>query len=430
MATFANRSEKPRPGRGFSFPGTVRFRGTPEWWLGILLGLLYVAGIAAFGHAGPFTDEVDHYAQIALFRHGDFRVLTDYLTTIPGYHVLVAGLLRITGTDSLAAARWVNAGFGLLAAAGFHALRRRAWPGTEALATAQFLALPVLAPLFFLVYTDVLALALLLWATWATLARRHWLAACLLVMLVGVRQHEAVWAVLLGWIAVREGAGDGAAPARSAAQTARTLVPYVIPMLVFGAFWLWNGSISLSSLQAGLHPDLGIHAGNLWIALLVAGLLLPLQTWAGLREFTASVRRRPWLAAIPAVLIVAFWYGFHADNPYNTAFPWYYLHNALPHMLERHSGARALAAVIVAAAACGLAPTRLRPAGAAMLYPVAALFLAASWLVELRYALVPLVLWLAMREQRGRVAEYATLALWLALAVLMVAATVSHRVFL
>jgi alpha-1,2-glucosyltransferase len=424
----ADPRNEPRPGRGFSFAGgTGRGAALEAAGLGLLLGVLYVAGLLAFGHAGPFTDEVDHFAQIALFRRGEFRILSDYLTTIPGYHALVAALLRLAGADSLAAARTLNALFGLLAAAGFHAVRRRAWPGTETIATAQFLALPILAPLFFLVYTDVLALALVLWATWATLARRHALSALLLVLLLGVRQHEVVWTVLLAAIAARE--AGGARPAPEARTLAWRLLPYAAPVLAFLAFWGWNGSISLSRTQAALHPDLALHAGNLWLALLLAGLLMPLQVVAGFRGFLALLPRWKWLAAVPVLLALAFWHGFVADNPYNTALPGYYLHNALPHLLAGNATARAAAAMIAAAAACALAPTRLRPAGAVALYPVAALFLAASWLVEFRYALVPLVLWLALREQRSRRAEYATLALWLALAVLMVAGTVSHRFF-
>src|SRR5512141_427243 len=132
--------------------------------LGIGLGVLYAVAIAMSQSGGVQGDETYHYAQIQLFLRGDFRVLSQYLTTLPGYHAAVAAGLWLTGSDSLGAARAINALFGLAAAAGFHSLRRSLWPDTEALATAQFLALPILTPLFFLVYTDVLALALLLWA--------------------------------------------------------------------------------------------------------------------------------------------------------------------------------------------------------------------------------------------------------------------------
>ena len=44
--------------------------------------------------------------------------------------------------------------------------------------------------------------------------------------------------------------------------------------------------------------------------------------------------------------------------------------------------------------------------------------------------LVPLVLWLAFREHRGRAIEWATWALWLVLAVFVFHGIIAHRFFL
>jgi alpha-1,2-glucosyltransferase len=396
--------------------------------LGVALGALFVAGLLAMRHRGVYTDELNHYAQIELFLRGELRVFTRYLTTIPGYHAIVAAILKLAGGESLDAARLANAAFALTAAAGFFALRRRLWPGTETLATAQLLVLPILVPLFFLVYTDVLALALLLWATFATIASRHGIAAALLVVLITVRQNEIVWAGLLcalaAWPTVRT---QGVRAWKAAAPL---VLPYCVPLAAFLAFWAWNGSISLSHEQAALHPDVSLHAGNLFFALFIAGVLLPFHVIAGLGDFAAHVRERPWLAAIPLVVFAAFWWGFRADNPYNTAFPEYYVRNGLLIAIGTEPLVRAAVGAVVALAACGLASTHLRPAAAYWLYPIAALSLAAAWLVEQRYALVPLVLWLAFREHRGRAIEWATWALWLALAVFVFHGIIALRFFL
>ncbi|GAA0706232.1 hypothetical protein [Dokdonella soli] len=396
--------------------------------LGIGLGVLYVAAIVLSLHGAARGDEIYHYAQIHLLRHGDFRLLDVYLTTIPGYHAAVAALLWMSGLDSLGAARAINALFGLAALAGFHALRRRLWPDTESIATAQLIALPILVPLCFLVYTDVLALALILWASVATLSRRHALAVLALSCVVLVRQNDVVWAAFLGAVAIwptwRE---HGLARWRTLVAIG---APYAAPIALFLAFWAWNGSISLSHGQAALHPELTLHLGNPFFALFLAGALLPLQTLAGLRRFAEWTRARPWLIVVPLVLFALYWWAFHADNPYNSALPDFYPRNAFLQALDRDAVWRALAGVVMVLAACGLAPTKLRPREAAWLYPFAALFLAASWLIEQRYVLVPLVLWLAFREHRSRAIEYATLALWLALAVYAFSGIIGGRFFL
>lgn len=420
--------DEPRHARGFSFLTSLKATRADAAILGVVLGALIVAGLLAMRHRGVYTDELNHYAQIELFLRGEFRIFTRYLTTIPGYHAIVAAIMKLTGGESLDAARLVNMAFSLVAIAGFYALRRKLWPGTETLATAQFIVLPILAPLFFLVYTDVLALMLLVWATFATITSRHWLAAALLVVLISVRQNEVVWAGLLcalaAWPLVR------AQGVRATREALPLVAPYLVPVAAFLAFWAWNGSISLSHEQSALHPDVSLHAGNLFFALFIAGVLLPLQTIAGLGDFATHARRHPWLIAIPLVVFAAFWWGFRADNPYNTVIPAYYVRNAFLIAIGTDPLVRAATGIVVALAACGLAFTRLKPAGAYWLYPIAAFALAASWLVEQRYALVPLVLWLAFREHRGRAIEWATWALWLALAVFVFHGIIALRFFL
>lgn len=415
--------DKPRPVRGLSRLDLAGSR--LELALGVVLGLFYVAAIR-FSHGSALTDEVEHFAQIHLFLRGDWRLVPS-LTTIPGFHVAVAALLWPFGGDSLAAARFVCAAFGLLAIAGFHALRRAAMPGTQTLASAQFIVLPLLVPFFFIVYTDVLALALLLWATVATLAGRHWMSSLLLVALVCVRQNEVVWAGLLALLATWPSWQRARLDAWR--EIAARGVPYLAPVALFIAFWAWNGSISLSRTQAALHPDLSLHAGNIGLALVLAALLLPLHVIAGLREFASRAREAPAWLLLPLLVAGAFWFGFHADNPYNTAFPHYYLHNGFVHLAQNEPLARAGFAILAAAAVCGLARTRLHPPQALWLYPFAALFLAASWLVEVRYALVPFVLWLGFREPRSARVEYATLALWFTLAVFVYCGTMNRWFF-
>jgi alpha-1,2-glucosyltransferase len=200
-------------------------------------------------------------------------------------------------------------------------------------------------------------------------------------------------------------------------------------MIAFLAFWAWNGSISLSHEQAALHP-LTLRLGNPFFAILLAGALLPLQTLQGLHAYAVHARAHPWLLAVPIAVFALYWWGFHADNLYNTALPDFLPRNALLLKLDHQPAWRATAGGVVVVAACGLGHTVLRPRGAAWLYPFAALFLAASWLIEQRYAVVPLVFWLALREQSRRWIEYATLALWLVLTVWIFTGVAAGRFFL
>jgi alpha-1,2-glucosyltransferase len=380
------------------------------WVLGIILGILYVTGVIVFGSSQQLVDERFHVAQETLFFHAHWRFVPE-LTTIPGYHLLLAGVMRLLGTNELGITRVVHAILCLTAVVGFFALRRRLWPGTETIASAQFLCLPLMATLFFVIYTDVPAVSLLLWATWAAIAGRTFICALLLCLLVLVRQHEFLWSVFLIAIVARPASGWSEFPQQW--RTRFTLVfPLICPIALFLAYWGWNGTISLSQTQALVHPDLTFHTGNVLVGVLMIGLLLPVQAAKGIGSFARQVSIKPWLLLAPVCGFLAFLFALQIDHPYNGAIA-VYLHQWMPTRLS--------AALIVAAALCYFPRVKLIPAGAGLpLVIVSAIFLTASWLVEPRYLIAPISLWLAMRQHEQTWIELVTLVYWLVLAAMMI----------
>jgi DIE2/ALG10 family len=393
--------------------------------LAVVLGVSYVLA-AVFAAAGwRVGDEIVHFQQIEMFRLGDLHVLDAYLTVIPGYHLIVAGVLRLTGTDSLGAARLVNAAFGLLAIGGFLALRRAVNPASARLATAQFVVLPVLAPFFFLVYTDVLSLAMILWATFASIRGRHLASALLLLAALGIRQTNVVWALLL--MVMGASRLHGEQPQRHWTEQLRPLLPYGLPIAAFLAFWCWNGSISLSKTQAILHPDFTLHIGNASLALFLVGALFPLHALLAIRDLAAAAAERRALLLVPLIVFVVVCWLFHVDHVYNFADPTLFVRNALLLAADRSPIWRLAYSLLASIGACVLVTTRLRPPFAVWLYPVSLAALSASWLIDQRYALIPLSLWLAFREHRKPMVEWITLEFWLVLAVYCVCVVLDGR---
>jgi alpha-1,2-glucosyltransferase len=409
----------PRP---VSFPGRL-----PTRLLWLFLAALYlVATWVAMRGVTPYADELVHFPQIDLFRQGIFRIASDFLTTTPGYHAASAAIMALFGGHTVGDARAVNALFGVIAIGGFYALRRTLHPGSESPASMQFAVLPLLAPLFFVVYTDVLSLALILWAAVATFNGRHWWSAAVLLVALGVRQNNVLWTVFLAWLvawpSLRE---DGLAAWRGV--LARTL-PYLVPLAAFFVYWLWNGSISLNRPVA--HPDLTLHAGNVFCLLFLMGALFPLHVAAGLAEFPALVRRHPLLAIVPLLVFAAFWWGYQADHRDNAVMPEWFLRNGLVMAASTDPVTRGWTALVAALGVAGWMSTRLRPREAYWLVPFSIGFLSLSWLIEQRYALIPLAFWLAFRPMRGRFVEWANFALWLAVTVLVVQGTLRWKFFL
>ncbi len=419
--------------RGFSVSGDPvpdhrphRLRFEP---LAIFVAAVAFVLASAWAWWGPMVgDEWVHYPQILRFAQGEFSVDRDLLTTIPGYHALIAVFVAATSADSLGAARLFNGIVAISAVVAFHAARRATGHDREPLAIAQFAVLPVVFPFFFLAYTDVLSLALLLGACAATSTRRHVVAGMLLLVSLGVRQNNVVW---IGFLGVLAAAIEGHLPRpRGLSAAARVLAPYAAGVVAFLAFWCINGSISLSTAQATAHPDLSVHAGNIVFTLAIAGALLPLQVARGLVRAMALLRCRPWLVLIPLVLAGTFALGFSVDHPYNLIDPRWSYRNQLLQAAQTSTAIKAALVGLAVAAACGLATARLRPPAAGWFLPFALVSLASSWLIETRYAIVPLALWLVFRERDRPAVEAVTFVYWLAASALLFFGVMYGRPFL
>src|SRR3546814_12293992 len=74
------------------------------------------------------------------------------LTTIPGYHLAVAALLKVASIESVAAMRAVGAGIGVACALVFWLIRRRLGDPHASRSAALLFFLPFLFPYYFLVY--------------------------------------------------------------------------------------------------------------------------------------------------------------------------------------------------------------------------------------------------------------------------------------
>ncbi len=371
-------------------------------WLAVLLHAQSTDRIVA--------DESVHVPQIQSFLAGHF-VAHPLLTTIPGYHLLVAALLKLFAADSVASMRTITACIGIASAMVFHRIRFDAGDPHPARSAALLFFLPILFPYYFLVYTDVLSLLAVLCALLAALKERHVIAAGALVLALLVRQNNVVWAAFLPafalWPALRQ---PGWRQRRRAGEIVRVAWPYAIPVCVFFGYWAWNGTISLSKTVAEGHPDLKLHAGNLYFTLFLFMVFFPDEVWRGVKRFGTRLRGAPWWWLMPLVVMVA---ATRLRGSYdNTQFTDYFIRNAIVQAVRDGGWVRWAFGAAVALSACGIASTRFVAGQAWLLYPFCAFYLASSWLIENRYSIIPFALWMALRAPGDDRADRVRLVAW------------------
>lgn len=393
------------------------------------LGWLALAGIWAgtvvWAAGGELVgDEWVHWSQIHRFLQGDTRIYSEYLTNVPGFHWLVTALLAPWGIQSPGAARGVTALFTAAAVVLVYRIRRQLHPADAQITAAQFFFLPTMFVYGFLVYTDVPALALLLGALLATLREHHRAAAALLLASMAVRQNQVLWVVFLAVLAAWPILCDGAESLRQrrlptrawlAAVLERTW-PYLAVFGVFCAYWAINGSIAYSAAQSRYsHPDFHPDIGNLVFLLATVALLMPFHVAGGWRHALEGPASR-WMqaAGLAVVVLVAYALWFRVQHPSNLVLG--NMRNQLLATVAAGGWAWWGLGLLAAIAGGGLCCSPLVTGRYRLWLPFSLVFVGASWLIETRYTMIPLTLFLLFRHPQAVWQERLTLAFWCLLA--------------
>jgi len=356
----------------------------------LLTGLVLVAacvlGLAWLQGMPPQADEHHHARQVRAFCDGDLR-LDRKITMVPGWHLLAAGVARLTGDCSLLGLRRMNAGLGLLSGLAFFwaslAVPSR-YPG---LRSVQYFLCPILFPYQFLAYTEIGTLLLLLLAAGFLLRGRSVAAGLVVCASLLLRQTNVVWLLLVVLYVLL--AGDDS---RERGGLVRRLWPCVLGLLGFGLFVVDNGGIALGDAQA---HRAGFYMGNVWFTLLLLALVFLPHNLFQLWDKRASLLAW-WRLALAGLVGGWFLAEFGPEHGYNR-FPGF-ARNALLVSAENDLSIRAWLLLPLLVGLFALLVTRLQRPALCALYPVALLSLLPIRLIDQRYSFPFLALFLLFRE--------------------------------
>jgi alpha-1,2-glucosyltransferase len=388
------------------------------WGVAVLLLASSLGAFLLLRPLGLIGDEGIHALQVRNFAFSRWE-LTDGLTTIPGYHLVLAVLALLTGVTTAHGLRLVSLAMSLPATAVFFMLARRVAPTGAGWATAQLHFLPILFPFLPLLYTDGFSLFLVLLCLYCAAAGWRNGAAAVGILSMLVRQNNVVWLLFAALLSYQRDFGSQLSWVELR-QFARRHALLLAGLGLFAAFVVINRGVAVG--DRGAHP-MRLSLGNLYLLLFLSFVVsLPGQLALAAPALRWCVTDKRVLAA--ALLLFALGYAtFSNDHPYNQVGPTLeahifteqavltnhvpYLRNILLNLVDQNPLVRLCFFAVVTCSALVLARTRWVVRGFVWLPLFAALYLVPSWLIEQRYCFVPLALILLGRERQSTSLELA-----------------------
>lgn len=274
-------------------------------------------------------DEDVHAFQVGWFVGGRYEIF-QYVTMLPVYHGMNAALLKLVGAESFQAMRIAQVFLASLAIPVFFLLCRRVYANEAGERTLHFFYLPLLFPLFFLIYTDIPALIFSLAMVERTLRRRYLTAALCALVAVAMRQPNLVWVAFACVLALLNELGPPDWRKWKAEILSFTLKlwPFALVFFAFAVFVVVNGGVAVG--DADQHP-VSFNPSNLYFFLFVSFCyFLPLNI-ALLPEIFRAIIDRKWLLLLLLAGFVVYMLTYEHPHRYNSFDLAYYRRNWVLH---------------------------------------------------------------------------------------------------
>jgi alpha-1,2-glucosyltransferase len=409
-----------------AFPAKrFELKGRDDYLLYAAISLV-IGMVMLFFNRPILEDEVAHLPQIEKFFNGDFSMVQD-LTTIPGYHAFMALIAKLLGTTSLAVMRLVNVVISVVCIGVYALLLREVHGKTPPHRLIQFSFFPIIFPYYFLVYTDVASLLLVLCAFLLALKNRHIWAAAVGIASVLVRQNNVVWLVMIPLLA-HVMHNDFQWKRHHLSALLKSGWMYGVGVAAFAAFVVWNNGVAVGD-QAS-HPAFTFHLGNVYFFLALYGLFFLPSIVANFPRMLASIREERFGVLIFAALFGLYLLAYKTDHIYNNFAPDFFLRNYVLMAITASPLLKVLAFIPMALAALDMLANSIRRRELAVVYLFILLVLLPSWLVEQRYYIVPFALLLLFRRDDGPLVEPLTSLYYVAVSMIFVYGIQNNYFFL
>jgi alpha-1,2-glucosyltransferase len=340
------------------------------------------------------VDEGFHADQILRVLNGN--ELNPLVTTLPGYHYLIAFFIKVFQTESLIMMRIISTLISLCSLYLIYKIAEALQAEKPNNVVAEIFSNPIILPFFFLLYTDVVALLLVLVCYYFSLKQKYLLAGIFALLSCTVRQTNIIWVFfifLLSFIELKEYNLDSLKKFIFKNST------FILTFILFIIFVKINKGIAVG--DTSMHPPLKIKLGNpIFFLISLFIVLLPLQI-ANFYKIKSFLLSNKLYIPIFLLLIYLLYEHMRFDHPYNGIGGHIFLRNQLLYFAQKTDLNRLSFSIIAVYSLLSIIVTPLKKNSFYWLYPITFLLLASTWLVEQRYYIVTLVLFLLFKKEEN-----------------------------
>lgn len=372
--------------------------------------IIVVGGVSVyFINADRQADESFHTLQIKRIFRGDNRFVPE-LTNIPGYHYTLATMSKVTNPvidygkhPKTKVLRIFQAVLSLLLPVAIFLIVRELRQKKQL--TLILVLVPIMFPLLFMVYTDILSLTLFLFAFLFHVKKRYDLAGFFILLDIVVRQDNVIWLGFLMILLVYDVYNKTKKVDKKFIQDILSQgLSYIVVFVIFLMFYSFNGGVAIGNKSA--HPSMKLHVDNIYLFFATFTIIfLPIIIFK-LKDIW-RIFSKHWLLSIGIIIggYFIFAHTFVVEHPYNHT-TYNYIYNFATYYILENIFINILTYALIVLFVGYMLVQPFLYKKYILIIPFIILFLSFHWLVTFRYYFIPLVILLLVLHNDERPMKY------------------------
>jgi len=374
------------------------------------LVVIIIGGIIfSFLNPSTIADEEVHISQIKKNYEGELKLST-FITNIPGYHYTLAYIGKVVNPifnfdehPKRRDVRLFQLSIALLFPIVIFLLIKELKQKKQLVLILTLL--PIISIYFFVVYTDILALTLFLFAFLFHLKKRYDLAGLFMLLDMTIRQDHVIWLgfllILLLYQIYQDRKKIDVAFVKSIFGDG---ISYFMALILFMMFYHFNGGVAIGDSSA--HPSMNFELGNIYLFFVIFTVIfLPTVLF----EFKKIVQFFRKYFIISGICIIVGYFiftnTFIVDHPYNLLISEVFLHNVIARAIMNNALIELVAYILIIISVGYLIVKPFIDKKYILIIPCMLLALSLHWMIEFRYFMIPLVLFALTLEYDLRAAK-------------------------
>jgi len=376
-----------------------------------------------------FVDEGIYYKLIVKAASLQFTPLLDETPSLPGYAISIGIIDHFIGL-SKQASRLATTIFSLLSVLIFYLIAKRIDSKMSEIKTLQYFFFPILFVFFFLLYTDVYSLLYTLITFLLVLKRRYFWAGFFGFLSLLIRQNNIIWLGFFCVYILLDKYID--VKVRNLTKYFKDITIFILSFISAIVFIVINKGAVMGETNQMNHP-LSFHLENIFFLLfLFFFLFLPLNIANFpkiIRLLKSNLPTFLFLTLLLVNIFLLYLLNFKVESPYNGPSN-FTLRNIILNDIIANPLNKSIAFIPIGYSILSLCVTPLKNKKHYLIYLFTFIFLGLSWLIEQRYYLIPFTFFILFKKSQSFLVEYATLAIYIFLAIIIFFVTISGKFFL